>query len=82
MNHVECKICLKKIKLAKDDYVHVEDYGKGQFEGEGYYHRKCYLDRINRVTPLTKMAVALAGRANRMMDKAEGKEPTKEFIIG
>ena len=38
----ECGICNKSIFLDKDDYVHLEDFNKGMFYMEGWYHLKCY----------------------------------------
>ena len=80
-----CKLCNKEINLDSDDYVRVTDYKKGQELMEGFYHKVCYLDRINkgliaRNKGMMEMAARLAGRANRLLDKTVGEED-KEYVI-
>ena len=67
-----CMLCQKKIRLNKDNYVKVEDYRLGKFYTGGYYHNKCYLDRINKSTPMQKVALELAQRANNLLNQVEG----------
>lgn len=76
-----CRLCKKAINLLKDNYVILEDYKEGKFFDKGFYHNKCFLDAQNRKSTKTKvlekMAYNLFGRANRLMNKAEGKDNSK-----
>lgn len=78
-----CKLCNVKIK-SKDNYVRLTDYKAGKFFMEGFYHTKCYTDKIKghdlQVTALKKMAFNLVGRANKMMDQAGVEKESYEPI--
>lgn len=68
-------ICKKKIFVDEDDYVNIIDYKSGKYDSEGFYHNKCYIDRIKspmtkEMNAMKKMAYGLMGRANKMMDDA------------
>ena len=66
----DCKICHVKI-LATTDYVKVEDYIKGLKNGEGFYHRECFRERMTGAKNLLRlqgMAEDMMGRANRFME--------------
>lgn len=72
MNTKHCMICQKDIDLAKDNYVRVTDYFKGQQHSEGFYHNKCYQDRLKGGNMMQKMAASLYARTNKLLDKAGG----------
>lgn len=40
-----CGICKLGVKFV-DDYAVVQEYIKGQLKSTGYYHRKCFSDRL------------------------------------
>jgi len=68
-----CMICNKEIK-PKDNYVRLTDYFKGIFHSEGFYHTKCYTDKISggqEKLAIKKATFGLLARANRLMNKAE-----------
>lgn len=44
-----CMICNKLINLSKDDFIHMIDYKSGKFEMEGYYHNRCWHDKLRNV---------------------------------
>ena len=73
-----CRLCKKTINLLKDNYVILEDYKEGKFFDRGFYHNKCFLDRQNqkshKIKTLESMAYNLLGRANKLMNKSEGKD--------
>lgn len=49
-----CGICHLSIKYI-DDYAIVEEYIKGQLKSKGYYHRKCFSDRLSGRAELYKL---------------------------
>lgn len=55
-----CKICMGKIMLSKDSYVHVVDFKLGEFFTEGYYHNNCWHRALHRQT-VDKMMNDLKG---------------------
>lgn len=72
---MKCGLCKKKID-KKESYVKVTDYKEGEFYMEGFYHNKCYNDRIKnaenmKTKALMGVAMGMFGRANRLLDKAE-----------
>jgi len=50
-NIKKCLICKQHIHIEIDDYVHLIDYLKGQFDCEGFYHTKCYVNQITLNNP-------------------------------
>lgn len=75
-----CQICNNFIYLEIDNYVQVKDYRNGKFIKEGFYHTKCFLDRINKGTPVQQMALSLGKRTQKLLDRVEGKQG-EEYII-
>ena len=67
-----CMICSKEIDLDKDNYVRVTDYFKGAFHTEGFYHNKCYQDRLKGGNIMQKMALSLGLRTHKLLDKMDG----------
>jgi len=81
----ECGICNKTIFLDKDDYVHIEDFCKGQFYTEGYYHLKCYNDKIKgtqdaEMNKMKKKAYDMLDKASKMLGMKE-EEPMEVIRI-
>ena len=81
-----CKICKQPINKSIDSYVHVEDFYKGKFYGDGYYHNSCYLERLKsnsdkETSALKKMCFDLVGRTNKLLDEQGVENPSKEFDI-
>jgi hypothetical protein len=76
-----CRICLGEIETSKESHVKVTDYFKGKFHSEGYYHNKCYLDRINKGMPalLEQARTIIAGSSKLLKDA--GYSTDKEFVI-
>lgn len=79
----ECGICNKTIFLNQDNYVHIEDFCKGQFFTEGYYHLKCYNDKIKgtqdlEMNKMKKKAYDIINKASKMLGM---KEEDKMEII-
>jgi len=73
-------ICSKEIILDKDSYVIVTDYFQGEKHSEGFYHSKCYQDRLKGGNMMQKMALSLGLRTHRLLDKVEGEKDV-EYII-
>lgn len=67
-----CLLCEKEIVLDKENYVRLTDYFKGKKHSEGFYHNKCYQDRLKGGTMMQKMALSLGMRTHKMLDKMEG----------
>lgn len=66
-----CGICTKKINEF-DNYVRLTDYKSGQFFMEGFYHTKCYNDKISGgkdMSVMKKLAMRSLLRANKLMDQ-------------
>ncbi|MEX0594856.1 MAG: hypothetical protein WD512_00015 [Candidatus Paceibacterota bacterium] len=80
-----CKLCQRDINLSKDHYVEVIDYKNGKFFMKGYYHNKCYNDRINgspalRTKIIEAMSIDLYKKANKLL-KDSGHSQEEEYII-
>lgn len=60
-----CVLCKKKIYLKKDRYCRIQDYDKGKMFLEGYYHTKCYVDKIKENKDSTD---AILKKASKMLD--------------
>jgi hypothetical protein len=61
-----CVLCKKKIYLKVDRYCRIQDYDKGKMFLEGYYHTKCYVDKIKENKDSTD---ALVKKASKMLDQ-------------
>lgn len=71
-----CGICLKDIDITKDDYCHLEDFHLGKFYMEGYYHTKCYNDKIKGqedMFAMKKQTMALLKKAGELLGTNEDK---------
>ena len=76
MKQIFCTNCGAEI-FEKDDFMHLEEYLIGELKKENWFHRKCWEDK----SKIKKLAFALAGRASRIMDKAEDKMGGKEEYV-
>jgi hypothetical protein len=74
-----CGICRMYIYLLKDNYCILQDYFQGKFAYEGFYHTKCYNDRLKggaELDVMKKKTMALLKKASEMI----GVEETPEVI--
>ncbi len=71
-----CAIC-KNIILPDDNYCRLTDYKAGEIFMQCYYHTLCYNNQIRGMNPeqkkMKKLSLAMLQRANKLMDKVEGK---------
>jgi len=75
-----CGICHRIIITNMEDYCHLEDYSKGRFLMEGWYHLKCYNDKIKGgedVNLIKKKAMDLLNKAGALL----GGEDKKEEVV-
>jgi len=79
-NIKKCEICLLGIDLKKDNYCRLTDYKAGKFFIEGFYHTKCYNDRIKGDPRIKKALIGLLGKTNKLMKDA-GVEEEYEVSI-
>jgi len=75
-----CRICLLGISLKKDSYIHLIDYKNGEFFIEGYYHNKCYNERIRGNKKMQDMALRMLNKTNKLL-KNSGIEDEYEVRI-
>lgn len=75
MEKVFCIRCQKQIIRIKQDYIVLAEFHKGKEIKKNYFHKICWEDK----TLVKRMALNLAGRASKIMDKLEGGE--EEIII-
>ena len=71
-----CRICNKLIFFNVDDYCHLLDYYKGKFLREGFYHTKCFNDKIKgnaELDLMKKKAMALLNKAGEMIGMSDDK---------
>ena len=72
-----CMICHLGIDTSKESYVHLIDYKEGQFFTEGFYHNKCYVQRISggeRQKKLMGMANKLFKKTSRLLGESGDEE--------
>ena len=79
-NIKKCQICLLGIDLDNDNYCRLTDYRRGKFFTEGFYHAKCFNDRIKGDPRMKKAMVGLIKKANKLM-KNMGVEEEEEYVI-
>ncbi len=63
-----CIVCRNMINTDAEDYCRITDYNKGAFYMEGYYHTKCFQERLKGSKALQSMAASVLHKANSMMD--------------
>jgi len=64
-----CKICNKEIH-KNDNYIRLTDYKLGKFFDEGFYHNKCWHDRLNNV--ITRNQEKLKKMLPKIMERLKG----------
>jgi len=70
-----CKICLKRIFTKEEKYVVVADYNKEEKVNEGFFHIKCYVDRVNKPsTDIERQAKELLGNFGNIFGNLHKKE--------
>jgi len=69
-----CGLCHKEIKLESDTYCHIEDFAKGNFFAEGWYHTSCWNENFN-------VANQMKNKVFRMMNRVEKFLPEEEEVI-
>jgi hypothetical protein len=84
-NECICGICNRIIFRNVDDYVHMEDYYKGKFYMDGYYHTTCYNNKIKgqqdkEMSDMKKKAINLMNAAGKMLGMKE-EEPMEVVHI-
>lgn len=80
-NTQPCKICKMKIHLNRDDYLHLKDYKAGQFFEEGYYHNKCFREKLESTKGIKDRAMSLLQGAEKMMKQAGFTPEEKVYEI-
>lgn len=73
-NECVCGICNRIIFRKVDNYCNLLDYFNGKFVQEGYYHTKCYNDKIKgnaELDSMKKKAMALLNKAGEMIGLKE-----------
>ena len=70
---ITCGICKRPIYLKKDNYVHIEDFLRGNFFKEGWYHTNCYNDTIKGHKDRMEKAEAILNKAADMIGFKEEK---------
>ena len=72
-----CIFCKRLIYFKVDNYVRLTDYKEGKFFMEGFYHTTCYNNQIKGMNPeqtkMKKVALGMLQRAQKLMNKVEGK---------
>ena len=64
-----CKICQGEIDTNKSDYAKLEDYSGKKLNSIGFYHKKCFFEKI---TSKVK-EVGIMNKAAEMLMRAEKK---------
>ncbi len=63
----KCMICGNIIKLKEDDYVEVIDYHRGEFYKNGFYHNKCFLDKIRGSQEMKEKSLRLLEQISKLL---------------
>jgi len=75
----QCQLCRLPINITKDDYCQLIDFHNGKFFGEGFYHTKCYNERLRGTEESKALRKAAWGMLNKVNKLTGGKE---EFVVG
>lgn len=76
-----CKICNKIIFTNVENYCHLEDFRKGKFYMDGYYHTKCFNDKIKgsaELNSMKKQTMALLKKAGELIGM---QDKDKEEVV-
>jgi len=78
MKNKTCMICKLTIELEKEQFVEVKHYEKKDIIlSKGYYHIKCYRDRLNGNANLQKEALSFIMGAKKLA----GIKDEQEVVI-
>jgi len=83
INECVCGICNKIIFRKIDNYCNLLDYYKGNFVQEGFYHTKCYNDKIKgnaELDSMKKKTMQLLDGARKMLGMKD-EEPMEVIRI-
>jgi len=81
MKNKTCMICKLGIELKKEQFVEVKHYEKKDIIlSKGYYHIKCYRDRLNGSEKMNKLQSTALSFINGAKKKV-GIEDKKEVIL-
>ncbi|HEB47327.1 hypothetical protein LCGC14_0949580 [marine sediment metagenome] len=67
-----CIICRIMIDLDKENYLKLQRFKQGKEKDKGYYHEKCFRERVMHNVKSEKMqdmAQNLALKANKLLEK-------------
>ncbi len=65
-----CGICQNKI-LENDDYIEVKEFHGGEFYKKYWYHILCFRKQMGERKKLSAIALNLAGRTNKLLERFE-----------
>jgi len=78
MKNKTCMICKLAIELEKEQFVEVKHYEKKDIIlSKGYYHIKCFRDRLNGNENLQKEALRFIMGAKKLA----GIKDEQEFVL-
>ena len=81
MKNKTCMICKLGIELEKEQFVEVKHYEKKDvILSKGYYHIKCFRDRLNGTDKMNKLQSAAMSFINGAKKKV-GIEDEQEVIL-
>ena len=62
-----CKLCQQKIDITKDNYCCLQDYVRGTFSTEGFYHTFCFVQNIKGHNKTMTKAKSILDKAAKMI---------------
>ena len=77
-NKIFCLLCKGSIDIEIDTYCHLIDYKEGKFYTDGYYHTKCYNEKI--LVPLDAIKKKALLVLKDLVNKQQ-KQESEEYII-
>jgi len=82
MKNKTCMICKLGIEVDREEFVEVKHYKKKDIVlSKGYYHIKCYKDRLNGETGLKKLQAEALGFMRGAKKLVGIKDDLEEVII-
>ncbi len=82
MKNKTCMICKLGIEIDKEQFVEVKHYEKKDvILSKGYYHIKCYRDRLNGSEKMNKLQSAALSFINGAKKKVGIKDEQEVIII-
>lgn len=81
MKNKTCMICKTTIMIGKEEFVEVKHYSdKEEILSKGYYHIKCYRERLNGTQEIKKLQKAALSFIKGASKKV-GIEQEEEVVI-